>query len=277
LAAAFIRDSQRERMAKRTTPSLAFSEYVSPDSDNSVQVWQARLRVIEAAKRVYPIFLKKLSADVFPLYYQLAKEGKLAKGRNDFDKALWGKSPYDALTDDGGLKSALSKWAAHFNAEAEWLMVGALRTLRGWYVAPDWRESLAWDPHHGRRERPAVGNAFEFCYQGWEVQLLTWQAYSKSLRQSLEKKLLECEKQTRELAESMGLVRARRKYSPDNLEWFVLYQFAGMTSKTIADRYVVEGKALDESTVLKGIKAAAKLIGWNHLSQPRQTRNRKIR
>ena len=131
-------------MAKRTIPSLAFSEYVSPDSDNSVQTWQARLGVIEAAKRVYPIFLEKLSADVFPLYCQLAKAGKLAKGRNDFEKALWGKSPYEALTDEGGLKSALSKWAAHFNAEAEWLMVGALRTLRGWYVAPDWRESLAW-------------------------------------------------------------------------------------------------------------------------------------
>jgi hypothetical protein len=53
-------------MAKRTTPSLAFSEYVSPDSNNSVAVWQARLRVIEATKRVYPIFLKKLSSDVFP-------------------------------------------------------------------------------------------------------------------------------------------------------------------------------------------------------------------
>lgn len=264
-------------MAKRKTPSLAVSEYVSPNLDNSVQVWRARLQVIEAAKRVFPIFLKKLSADVFPLYCQLAKEGKLAKGRNDFDKALWGKSPYDALTDDGGLKSALSKWAGHFNAEAEWLMVGALRTLRGWHVAPDWRESLAWDPHHGRKDRPAVGKAFEFCYQGWEVQLLTWQAYSESLRQSFETKLLEYAEQTRELAESMGLVRARRKYSPDNLEWFVLYQFAGMTSKIIADRYAVEGKALDESTVLKGIKATAKLIGWNHLGQPRQTRNRKIR
>ena len=123
-------------MAKRTTPSLAFAEYVSPDPDNSFQVWQARLRVIEAAKRVYPIFLKKLSADVFPLYCQLAKEGKLAKGRNDFGKALWGKSPYDALTDEGGLKSALKKWGADFNAEADWLMVGALRTLQGWYVAP---------------------------------------------------------------------------------------------------------------------------------------------
>jgi hypothetical protein len=264
-------------MAKRTTPSLAFSEYVSPDSDSSVQVWRARLQVIEAAKRVFPIFLRKLSADVFPLYCQLAKEGKLAKGRNFFDKALWGNSPFEALTDDGGLKAALAEWAARFNAEAEWIMVGALRTLRGWYVAPDWRQSLVWDPHHGRTDRPAVGRGFEFCYPRWEVQLLTWQAYSKSLRQSLEKKLLEYEKQTREHAASRGLVRARRKYSPDNLEWFVLYQFAGMTSKTIADRYVGQGKALDESTVLKGIKAAAQLIGWNQLRQPQQTWNRKIR
>jgi len=80
------------------------------------------------------MFLEKLSADVFPLYCQLAKEGKLAKGRNDFGKALWGKSPYDALTDDGGLRLALSRWAAHFNAEAEWLMVGIAGTsLRPWW------------------------------------------------------------------------------------------------------------------------------------------------
>jgi len=83
-------------MAKRTTPSLAVSEYVSPNLDSSVQVWRARLQLIEAAKRVFPFFLKKLSADVFPLYCQLAKAGKLSKGRNNFDKALWGKSPYDA-------------------------------------------------------------------------------------------------------------------------------------------------------------------------------------
>jgi len=256
-------------MARRATPSLAASEYVSPNSDSSVQVWRARLQLIEAAKRVLPIFLEKLSSDVFPLYFQLAKEGKLAKGRNDFGKALWGKSPFNALTDDGGLKSAISKWAAHFNAEEEWLMVGALRTFHGWYVAPDWRSSLAWDHHHGRKDVPAVGKAFEFCYPGWELQLLTWQAYSQSLHQSLEKQLMEYEKQTREFAEALGLVGARRKYSPDNLEWFVLYQFGGMTSKTIADRYVGEHHAVDESTVLKGIKAAAKLIGWKRLRQPR--------
>jgi hypothetical protein len=112
-------------------------------------------------------------------------------------------------------------------------MVGALRTLHGWYIAPDWRTSLEWDRNHGRRDVPAVGRAFNFRYQGWEVRLLTWQAYSNSLRESLEKKLLAYEKQTRQLAESIGLVRAQRKYSPDNLEWFVLYQFAGMSSKKL--------------------------------------------
>jgi hypothetical protein len=84
-------------MATRTTPPLAFSEYVSTDSENSVQVWRARSELIEASNRVYPIFLKTLSTDVFPLYCKLADEGKLAKGRYDFDKALWGDSPYEAL------------------------------------------------------------------------------------------------------------------------------------------------------------------------------------
>ena len=89
-------------MAKRTIPSPAASEYVSPNTDTSVQVWRARLQVIEAAKRVFPTFLEELSAEVFPLYCQLAREGKLGKGRNDFSKGLWGKSPDDALTDEGG-------------------------------------------------------------------------------------------------------------------------------------------------------------------------------
>ncbi len=264
-------------MAQRTTPSLAYSEYTSTDSDQSVPVWQARLQVIEAAKRVYPVFLEKLSTDVFPLYCRLAQEGKLAKGRHDFDKALWGKSPYEALTDEGGLKSAISKWAAEFNAEAEWLLVGALRTLWGWDGAPDWRDSLRWDGQHRRKERPITGKTFEFSFQGWEVQLLTWSAYNQSLRQRFETKLLEYERQTRILAESRGLVRARRKYSPANLEWFVLYQFAGMTSTAIANRYAEAGKSPAESTVLKGIKAAAKLIGWDQLRQPRPRQNRKIR
>jgi hypothetical protein len=50
-----------------------------------------------------------------------------------------------------------------------------------------------------------------------------------------------------------------------------------MSSSSIVNRYVGQGKALDESTVLKGIKAAAKLIGWNRLGPPPHTQNRKVR
>jgi hypothetical protein len=225
----------------------------------------------------YPTFLKKLSTDVFPIFCQLAKDGKLAKGRISFEKALWGRSPWEALTEEGGIKAALLQWAGQFHAEAPWLLVGALRTMWGWYRVPAWRDSLAWDRHHGRRDRPTIGKTFDFSHQGWEVQALTWPAYSQWLRNSFEKRLVEYEKETRELAESRGLVRARRKYSPDNFEWFVLYQFAGMSSKTIADRYAEKGKALEESAVLKGIKAAAKLIGWNQVRASRRTGNRKIR
>jgi hypothetical protein len=232
-------------MAQRTTPSLAFSEYVSTDSDNSVQVWRARLQVIEASKRVYPRFLKKLLTDVFPLYCRLAKAGKLGKWRINFEKALWGRFSWEALTEDGGLKTALLHWAAQFHAEAPWLLVGALRTMWGWYRVPAWRDSLAWDRHHGRRDRPTTGKTFEFSHPGWEVQALSWPAYCQDLRNSFEKRLLEYEKETRELAKSRGLVRARRKYSPDNFEWFVLYQFAGVSSTTIVARYAVGQLAED--------------------------------
>jgi len=257
-------------MARRKTPRLAYCEYVSAHPDNSSQVWRARLLLIETVKRVHPRFLETLSKEVFPFYRKLAKKGY------DFDKILWSASvsPYDALTTEGGLKSALAKWAAEFNAEAAWLKDGALRTLRDWYVAPDWRKSLRWNAIHGFSGTASTGEAFELRFPGWETELLTWARYSELLRRLFEKTLLEYEMKTRKLAESCGLVRARRKYSPDNFDWFVLYQFAGQSSTEIASgRYGDD----PDSTVLKGIKAVAQLIGWGHLRKPKVKRSRKIR
>ena len=260
---------------RRKTPRLAYCEYVSPDTDASSQVWLARLLLIETAKRVHPGFLETLSNGVFPFYRKLAKKGY------DFDKILWSASvsPYDALTTEGGLKSALAKWAAEFNAEAAWLKDGALRTLRDWYVAPDWRKSLRWHAIHGHSDTAPTGEAFEFRFMEWNTELFTWARYSELLRRLFEKTLLEYERKTRKLAESCGLVRATQKYSPDNFDWFVLYQFAGLSStKIAADEWSSEHSAcLDNSTVRKGIKAAAKLIGWDHLRAPQRSRNRKIR
>jgi hypothetical protein len=259
-------------MMKRKTPLLAYSEYVSHDPEHSTQVWIARLELIDTAKRVFPNFLNKLSADVFPLYCELANEGF------NFDRILWvrmGLSPYDLLS-SGNLKSALSKWATEFNAEAGWLLDGALRTLRFWHVAPEKRRLLAWYAMHPHLGTASTGEPFKFDCEGWETELLSWPIYRKSVRDRFEQKLLEYEHETRALAESCGLARAQRKYSPENLDWFVLYQFAGLSSTEIANRSE-RFNSVDQSTVLKGIKTAAKLIGWGHLRPQRGRRNRNIR
>ena len=252
---------------REKTPRWAYCEYVSPDPENSTQVWIAQQELIETAKQVYPEFLEKLSTRVFPFYRKLAKKGY------DFDGILWTSvSPYEALTTEGGLKSALAKWAAEFNAEAAWLKDDALRTLRDWYVTPDWRESLRWHAQHAHSGTAPTGEVFEFRFSGWETELLAWTRYSKLVRGLFEKTLLEYERNTRRLAESCGLRRARRQHSTTNFDWFVLYQFAGRSYATIArDQHLLS----TESTVRKGVETAAKLVGWSSLRTPRG--NRKTR
>ena len=265
-------------MGKRKTPRLAFwGEYVLPDSENSEEVYRARLRLMETVKRVFPEFLKELSSAVLPSYSQLARDEKLAKEGYDFETELWSDnhwcSPYDVLTEDGGLKSALDKWALKFNATDKWIIVRALRTLNDWHVSPAKRESLTWNTLQGFSYTPPIVEDFEFSSQRWDVLDVTWPVYSESLRRRFEERLTEYETRVRTLAESRGLVRAQRKHSPKNFEWFALYQFAGLSSKEIADQSDV---AVDDSTVLKGIKTAKKLISWGDLRKPDTRTNRKI-
>jgi len=279
-------------MARRKIGRLAYCEYVSPDSD-SIQVSRARLILFETVGRVYPKFLKQLSTRVFPLYRDLAEAGCMFLGI-DGPKRL---SPSELLTEGSAsssaghsadtpasmkkrhnLKSALSKWANEFNADRVWLMDDALRTLRGWHVAPEWMESLRWNPFYGHSSSAAsTGDAFQFQYPGWETELFTWARYRQLVREQFEQELTRYENQTRKLAESCGLVRARKKYSPANLDWFVLYQFAGMSSTEIAKKNKVGELEDPDSTVLKGIKTAAKLISWESLRESEVTRTRKIR
>ena len=161
-------------VAKRKSTSLAISEYVSPDSDISVQVWRARLQLIETAKQVYPSFLEKLLKEVFPVYSQLRTTGKLTTRSQN---KLWSRNASAAFSEYTSLEKAFRKWATHFNADVEWVIVGAMRTLRDWEMAPDWREALRWNPHHPYKERLVVGERFDFFYPGWEVQRLSWRFY----------------------------------------------------------------------------------------------------
>jgi hypothetical protein len=253
---------------RRKTPPLAYCEYVPPGADNNSQAAMARRTLIEVAKQVFPVFLKTLSTKVFPFYE------KLARGGHDLDSVL----SYEALTDAGGLKRALAKWADKSNANCPWVMDGALSTLRGWYVALDWRKSLRWSMYPVYTSSGAIGEPFEFSFMRWDTEMWTWSYYSGLLRKQFEEKLSEYERETRKLAESCGLIRAQRKYSPKNFEWFVRHQFAGKSFAEIA-KAEYKGKCVSDaaSTVRKGIEAAEQLIGWNHPRKPKIGQSRKIR
>ncbi len=252
----------------RSEYPLAFGEYVPANSsDSSDQVWRARLVLLDAISRVYPIFFETLSKKVFPLY---------SRGGFDFEQIFAGRSgtsPYERLTEDAkliALKTELHEWTARFNADsASWLLDAALHTMRGWYGIPERRNSLCWDLPLSRVIAPVPAIAFE-C-PGWEVQGLTFAEY----REFVDRQLVDYEKKIRKMAESRGLVRSQRQFSQRNFDWFVLYQFAAWSSGKIAGEGSLQSeKGLDESTVLKGIKTVAHLISWNDLRKTHQ-QNRK--
>jgi hypothetical protein len=261
--------------------------------------------MIEATQRVFPEFLIALDREVFPTYRRAADgasgpycrladapavttpAGHLGataadpsfsdlrammsssapqldiKYGYDFDAILWDwkYGPFEQLSDDGPLKAALTEWANNFNAYAPWLLNGALRTLRDWDAKPVRHKAREWLYMHVEHETQIEAD-FKFEYGAWRPQDMLWSQYRATLRKQLEKELAQYGNGICELAESAGLNRAQRKYSPVNLEWFALYQFAKKSSTDIADLY--HGKH-DESSVLKGIHAAANLLCWERL------------
>jgi hypothetical protein len=259
-------------MSPRKNPRLAYCEYVLPDSEHSTATEMARRDLMRAVERCHRVMLEKLSHSVFPAYAELAKSGF------GFDDILWHPrlSPHTLIPETSPLKSALSEWAREFHAENGWFLDDALRTLRGWFVAPDWRESLRWNPNGRLSYTVAMGERFHFDSVGWEMQLLTWARYSQSVREEFEQKLDEYAAASRKLAESRGLVRAPHKYSPVNLDWFVLYQFKGLSSAEIAG-LDESPNSLNESTVQKGVRTASRLVGWQQLRPRLKNTNRKIR
>ena len=146
-------------------------------------------------------------------------------------------------------------------------MDDTLQALRGWYVAPEYRESLRWNVFHSNVASGATGKPFEFHFERWETERRSWSSYNASVRKSFEQELSKYEKETRKRAESCRLVRAQRKHSQENFDWFVLYQFAGLTYREIAARITSPEIHREDpsSTVRKGVKAAAKLVGWGRL------------
>jgi hypothetical protein len=244
---------------------LALSEYVLPGTEANSDVWRARLRLMETVKEVLPKLLERLSQDVLPVYGKIAELEGLAQ-------LVWGPSPYEALPERSELRLALAKWASEFHIDATWMLDDALRTLQVWWATPERAERLQWNSVRASRGGDVIGEDFEFRHYGWAASQQAWSDYSCQIHREFEGALSGYERHTRALAESGGLIRSRRTYSADNLVWFVLYQFGGYSSGQIADRRARCKVVGENSGIIKGVQAAAKLIAWGPL---RAAKNRK--
>ena len=248
-------------MSKPRIPPIAYGEYVSADTESSFVTLNSRLRVLKDIENTCPEMLKSLANNVFPVCRKLAATMDAPSLRELY-------APYHRISPTGELKRALDRWAEKYNADAIWLKDVALLTLWNWHDSS--KVVLEWHFRQDYLRHTVCGKDFEFHLSGWDVEVESWQQYRKSALKEFEKKLHEYKNCTRNLAESNGLLRVRRTFSPANLKWFVLYQFTGLSSSKIADQWSLENRAVDESTVLKGIKTAAKLLVWDKLRSPRR-------
>jgi hypothetical protein len=244
--------SPMTKQKRRKTDILAYAQFVSPDFGNSTQVSRARQALISATRRLCPEFFDALSKEVLPHYKTLAMNGY----------GLEPSSPSRLLPDDSPLKESIYSWADRFNARTDWLIDDALNTLERWNSFPDFHESLRWFSYPVFTSLGGTGDSFQFTFACWDTEFQTWASYEKALHKHLKGELSKYRLETETLARSVGLVRSTHKYSPDNFDWFVLYQFRGLRLTDIVQ--MLERK-IDSSTVLRGVQAAARLVGWNDL------------
>jgi hypothetical protein len=250
-------------MGLRKTRKLGSGELASSDPEDSQSVFAARVALIEATREPLPEFLQTLFDDVFPEYCSLVA------GHPEFRDFMFTWQMFRALPPRSDYKSvtkALIGWAHRFHADEDWILQHAWRAFKAWDRFPESKQSLEW--WQGKNFRSVfVSERFQFEFEQWWPQLRTWTWYRAALQTAFDKAVSEFESKTRAAALAQGLIPAPRTHSADNFDWFVLYQFRGLSSSQIAARIAGSKaeKPPDASTILKGVKTAQKLVGWKRL------------
>ena len=229
-------------MSNRRTERFSAGQYQFPKFGDATQA--ARARLMEATRELLPRFLNELATDVFPSYV------KFKEATDDSTKSTLEETMQHALTD----------WASRFHALESWITEGAIDTMDVWYRDPQALADRQWKP--GAIFSIAIAEPFELKYPGWDMLRLTWAGYLEDVHRQVDKMAAEYKAEADRLAMSLGLDRAPRMYSPPNLEWFVLFQFAKLDYADILRQ--LTGR-IDDSTVRKGVRKAQELLQWKSL------------
>jgi hypothetical protein len=273
VAATFLQGIVEGAMPSRRRP-LVSGEYVNSGEAVNDQTTSARQKLVRVIQCIVPEFFEQLRERVYPKYAVYARLAARTasitpkgsrRGPGDWELGLSFES-WDDPASPNRLKPLLMSWAKTFgSADEPWVLKGALETLSAWYQFPAWRQSLDVSRFCLPVAQETLVNyeKFTLAEAAWGPQWETWSIYSARVKARFKDELQAYEMRVRTLIESRGGQRARRRYSVNNLEWFVFYQICGMSSVQIENAR--GGAKGDESTVLKGIKTAAELLSWNHL------------
>ena len=251
-------------------------EYLGARGGESLETANARLILVEITKEILPEMfndLRDLVQVSMKAYWPkkhlnaVLKDGDI--GLDHILEPNWDYWVAFEPENYGTLGTALLCWADKFNVSRSevWFLQWALRTARHWCEYPDalvklepWRFAGGWSNTMRPPER-----RFEFSDEGWSFELQKWTDFEKYIRCTFERKIADYQKVMRARANSLRLKRARRTYSKANFEQFIAYQFGGKNSTTIANEKALVGEKIDESTILKGVKTASGMVGWQKL------------
>jgi hypothetical protein len=251
--------------------NLAWGDYILRDQGQNTELAGSRWILMEVVSRVLPRFFEQLSDRVYPTFARLAKD------RPGYWEPGWTFETWQLQSDSNQqLTPVLLGWARRFHAEETWILEGALQTLWLWsqdlellkllYIG-GFRSSCCVNTLSSEAERQ-----FTFTHDGWDPQFQTLASFRGLFKKQVQSDLDAYVQRLSSLMESQGAVRARKRYRVAHFEWFALYQLGGVSSNLILGQG--SSQSGDESTILKGVKAAAGMLQWKNVRKARKARTR---
>jgi hypothetical protein len=124
-----LRDGRAEKKLQRSR--LVSGEYLTVHDGQDTQTAAARSQLIEVAKEIVPRFLEELREGVYPYFASSAGENE------NYYQYGWRFRNWARVSDpDGRVKGRLLAWARKYRADDEWVLQGALSTLKRWHHNP---------------------------------------------------------------------------------------------------------------------------------------------
>ena len=159
------------------------------------------------------------------------------------------------------LRIAVERWAEKFNMVGSgFFLNSAIATLRQWSEFPQFididNECLVLRGRGGFSPVSGEESRFSFENSGWDPAYERFSSFEARLRKQFDSELSAYRGRLEELAEERGHLRIPDFHRTEHIEWLALFQCGGQSLAKIKETW-----AQDTTTISKGIKNAAELVG----------------